>query len=608
MAYQFDTYDNSVVLNGEENGIADSPYAGIANIVNANITSIPGEVSVGFSTKNMTAPSRITGNITSVSTSTGLFQFNNSQLFLENGMAIYFDSISGISGITTSIPYWIFGITNNNGSGSFYLTSSYSLASPGAVIPTTTGIASFLSDNYDMETPNFIVRVENPSLSSYKTVFILDTDGRLFSNIYTTYPSGYYTFTGNTLTTDGFSDNGNNGMCIYKNYLFVFHKRYIDYYDLNSFTPNYRWDPVSGTVGSVYYSNRLNSVYPHYAIANIDETVYICNGTDILSFYQTYPQTPFNPLTTSTYTYQDWPLLPSSDYATCLTQLGTNLLIGGSRNVIYPWDRYDTQYTSPIFLPENFTNRIVTAGSNAYAFSGFRGNIYITNGSQSSFWQKIPDHLSGTIEPYVKWGDAVVHKNKIYFGFSSINNNLQDSYSYSDGLWQIDINSQSLILSNILSIGQSGGRFISAIYAPLDMENGYGLIIGDSIGKVEKTVSTPYVNASTIIEYDLIPIGTYLEPRNLENIEFKLSQPMSAGESISLYSRTSFNSSYSLIKTFTGIISGKSIVNFKKAQWLQIKVVLNSTIIDSPSYVRLSQIRITGLTGKTLGTQQILTD
>ena len=129
MAYQFDTYDNSVVLNGEENGIADSPYAGIANIVNANITSIPGEVSVGFSTKNMTAPSRITGNITSVSTSTGLFQFNNSQLFLENGMAIYFDSISGIFGITTSIPYWIFGITNNNGSGSFYLTSSYSLDS-----------------------------------------------------------------------------------------------------------------------------------------------------------------------------------------------------------------------------------------------------------------------------------------------------------------------------------------------------------------------------------------------------------------------------------------------------------------------------------------------
>ena len=48
--YHFDPYDNCLVLDGVEKGIADAPDKGIANLRNTNTSSIPGEVSVNFKT------------------------------------------------------------------------------------------------------------------------------------------------------------------------------------------------------------------------------------------------------------------------------------------------------------------------------------------------------------------------------------------------------------------------------------------------------------------------------------------------------------------------------------------------------------------------------
>jgi hypothetical protein len=84
-----------------------------------------------------------------------------------------------------------------------------------------------------------------------------------------------------------------------------------------------------------------------------------------------------------------------------MTLLGNQILIGGKFNAIYVWDRLKFYYDYRIYLPETFVTKLLTINTTVYIFSGNRGRIYQTNGSQASLYKKIPDHLSDTVEPYL---------------------------------------------------------------------------------------------------------------------------------------------------------------------------------------------------------------
>lgn len=299
--------------------------------------------------------------------------------------------------------------------------------------------------------------------------------------------------------------------------------------------------------------------------------------------------------------------LPTNEQATCLTELGQNLLIGGINNYIYPWDRVSPNFFSPIFLSENHTYRMVTVNTNTYIFSGERGRIFITNGSNAQLWKKIPDHISGTVNPFFTWQDAIFNRNQLYFGFSVTDNqnNIINQYG---GLWAIDVETQALRLVNQLSYGTYSG-YASALYVNRGLTSnetqtnkGYGLFIGwfnGTSGGIDKGVSVPYTNSQSLVISELIPIGTYTRPRDLERIEYKLSRPLVAGESIQIYARLIFDTQDTgfgdpIINDSTaGHYSNSSPGNFKNAQWLQLKAITNSTVTN-PSYVRLKEFRITG--------------
>jgi len=124
-----------------------------------------------------------------------------------------------------------------------------------------------------------------------------------------------------------------------------------------------------------------------------------------------------------------------------------------------------------------------------------------------------------------------------------------------------------------------------------------GLVIpGGTQYGIDKTSSNPYIAGESEIETDLIPIGTYQKPRDLERVEFKLNKPLISGEYVSVYYRLDFSQGYTpmFIDDTVGDISNSSPVNFKNAQWVQFKIVTASTLTD-PSYVRLKEIRILGL-------------
>ena len=343
--------------------------------------------------------------------------------------------------------------------------------------------------------------------------------------------------------------------------------------------------------------------------------VYFTNGSTNIAWANAMIETADTTLLTGgTYTAQNMTaILPPTDRAQCLSFVNQFLLIGGISNIIYPWDLSpaDNTYSVPlILLPETNIQNIVTVGNNAYIFAGNRGNIYITNGSQASFFKKLPDHLSGAVEPLYSWGGATYNKNRVYFG---VNVTLQAGGNANyGGIWCLDVSTGAVWNCNELSYGSYAG-YVSALgvssaqstYGPTI---GYGLLAGwtDDSGNygVDVSIASSYTGGQSYVISDMIPIGTAIEPITPAQFEFKLSTPLLSGESVQLQVASSINGSFSnlLNSSGTASTSGDGVLlsdiysnTTQLNQWILLKCILTG-ISSSPSYDRLTQLRIKGAT------------
>lgn len=601
MAWQLDSYDNALVLDGFQNGIADDPYEGISDMRNINIISVPGEGSVNFATtKN--SPSAISGSATSASASVVTY---TGAVGLSNHMGVIF-SATTLSGVSTNKLYLI----GNLSGGTFKLYTDYGLSTQVIISGTGTGTFSVLN-------PTLPKHFTKDSIGNY---WMIDASGYVWSNTVVDSNSNW-TPAGNLPNN---ASNG-NGLGFYQGtsthgFIFAFSNSSIDYVEVTTpYTWQYQWDPVTG-VAAGYGASPAKVLNTATGTANSHETMvppdghfYFCDKNYIDQFFQTSPGTAFDPTNVSTgYTYSTTQLLPYNDVANCLSFLGTNLMVGGLLNAVYPWDRVSNQFNYPILLPENIVWKMVTVNTNTYMFVGNRGRIYITNGTQANLFKKVPDHISGTIEPYFQWGGACFQKNQLYFSMSATTNGAVALTTYG-GVWAIDLDTGGMRLAQKLSYGTYAG-YSSAMIATTQTaiagsisnpaSNGSGLYIGwyDGISAygIDQTTSSPYTSSQASIDFDLIPIGTFEKPRDFMRVEYLLTKPMVTGESITINYRLDFSSSYTLIFTDStaGNYTNSNPVNFKNAKWIQIQAVLNSTA-SNPSYTRLRNVRLTGLVGPT---------
>ncbi len=601
MAYRFDIYDNALVVDGWEKGIADDPYEGISNLRNANITSVPGEVSVAFSTAQISAPAVAQGTISAVDTSTSTITYTGAS-GLESGMAVVFSG-SLPTGISTNTVYWLGSVSG----GTFKVYSDIGLNTLVSLSSTTTG-GTFVI--YAMGKPTYFTFD-----TDRKKYYLVDASGQVWTNKIVTGTNSYWVFTGNI----GGSGTANGNGIVYQHagasgLVMVFRDSAIDYYTVTTDTWTYGWKPSDGTTGnSAGYLNTADAVNnPHHAVQEPDGRTYYVDGAWVNGWYQTTSQAlqyAFDPTNTATYTVVgDFNLLPANDVGQHLAYMSQYLWIAGQNNVVYPWDRFSQNYYNQLLLPEYNVKRIVVVNTTMYIFVGNRGRIYQTNGTSVSLFKKIPDHISGIIEPYFTWGDATTYKNQLFFGVSATNNAGTAVNEYG-GIWGIDLSNGALYLQNKLSYGTYAG-LPTLLFPDLSTATpaGFGIYAGWDNGAsgygLDQSVGTPYTSSQTIIDTDLIPIGTYTRPRNFTNVEYKLSRPLVSGESITIKSRLIFNDSSTgwttgVSDSTAGHYSGFFQTDFKNAQWVQFQIVLNSTA-SSPSYVRLRQIRILGLTGPTL--------
>ena len=330
----------------------------------------------------------------------------------------------------------------------------------------------------------------------------------------------------------------------------------------------------------------------------------------------------------TSYTFSTYTILPFNDTAQCLAFLNQYILIGGKNNIVYPWDLTSPTYSTPLIqLPETNIQAMITVGQNGYIFAGNRGNIYQTNGSQASFYKKVPDYISNQVEPIFTWGNlassigvspqcVAYNKNRLYFGISGSYQAGSNVSNYG-GLWCLDLTSNALYQQQQMSYGTWNG-FISALssdtvkslYGPTF---GFGLMMGWSDGSgnnfgVDVDIKTPYTNSHSWITSDIIPIGTLLKPTTPLQFEIKLSKPIVSGETaqilIGSYLDTSYASfqsagtmTYSAGQPNISYNTSANLTNpgspIEQMQWLVVQVILTS-VSSNPSYCRLTEIRILG--------------
>lgn len=603
MPYHIDQQDqDAIVMEGHREGIADSPYDGISDMRNVNIVPIPDEASVNFATSQISPPTITIGTVSSANAGTDYLTYTGAS-GLENYMTIVF-SATTVGGTSTGTAYWIKNL-NGAGAGTFQLTSDYSQSSLVNISGTGTGTFAVSKVGLDPITGQSGAPVGFTYDSVDNAYFMLESKGALWTNLHTT-TSGYWTYTGPSGTAQ---TNQGCGLAYYQafdgassghRYVFVFRQQTIDYFNCSTGAWVFGWRPATGA-GS-YANPTLNTQTNfHQAYVGTDNVLYWCDGSYLGSVFEKIDGPPqsisFDPSSTATYTYALQALaLPTQDQAQCLAELGITLLIGGKQNKIYPWDRTSTSFRYPILLSEFNIQQLVTVNTNTFIFVGNRGRIYITNGTNAQLYKKLPDHLSGVVEPYYVWGGACSNKNQIYFS-AQVLNNAGMALNVMGGVWAVDLDNRAIRLTNELSYNTYAGYATALIPNFSATASGTGLWIGWDNGSsgygIDTTLSTPYISSQAYIDYDYLPVGTFLRKKSFTSVEYKLAVPMVSGESVSIYYRLKFNDSYTLIftSTQTSDISDNHAVNFENTQWIQLRAVLNSTNTN-PSFTRLTEIRL----------------
>lgn len=585
--------DIDIVIDGWENGISDDPYEGLADMRNVNPLSTPKEVGVAFANAAVTLPPVLTTVAFTATASNDTLTIASTTGFY-TGMAIIINTIAagaaGLSATAGSNVYYVKTFTSTT----FTVSKNLNVASTLDITTDGNGTLSTAQFGTPFDSVRGInassVTQSNGQLVQY--TFILDSLGQVWIiGNGSDSPLNSLQFAGNTNRTT-LTTTGSLGICIFKNYLFVFIENKIDYIALSDLFGS------SGPFGNwhIGWQTTTGVFSGHKAIAATDDAMYFCNAHAVGSVLQNAGST-FDPATSSTYTYNASALaLPTYDYAKSIAQLGTTLLIGGVQNYVYPWDRISTSFNYPLIVAESYVKNIVSTNSTAYIFAGKRGRIYITNGANIQLYKKFPDQLSNTETPYYNWGDAVYLRNQLYFGISATTNGGSAINNFS-GVWAIDLDQDFLYMLNSLSTASYAGSVPVLLpmgnVSPLGNALYVGWINGSGTGGVDYGTGSPYTSTQAYIDTDIIPVGTYYKPQTDQQIEYKLAKPLVSGESVTIAWRGNLTDSFTTVFTDStvGAISGAGKVNFQKQQWVQLRITLTSTATN-PSYTRLREVRL----------------
>lgn len=639
MAYHIEPQSGDIVIDTFSAGIGSDPYSGLTDVKSVNVTTIPNEGSVSFSGNQKYKAPSLSGITGTTSSATNNLVFTTTTP-LEIGQSIYVTS-AGASGLSTSTVYWISASSYSGTTNTIGLTTTY--GQTGSHLTLMTGTIVFSSFSMTLGVRGQIFKnYQTESQDGFH--WILDSNGFVWTDKVITSGgtnvtnTGSWTYTGNVGAIGPSADPAafGNGMVYFQpvhpsnngfdGYLFIFRQQQIDYLKVvnesssiaaASLSWQYDWNPNSAELNLALLWGE-NVAYPHEAIQTPDGRIVFTDAYVIGYFFQNSVSTAFDPTNSGTFTYVDSAAsttMPPTDIGISIAyNPNQTLLAGGMSNIVYVFSLTSSppyQLESLIQVPENVTNNIVVASNNTYLFSGIRGRIYVANGSQANEFYKVPDHLSGTVQPTFQWGAAATVNNKLCFGIYQSNFQTLTTANKYGGIWMVDITTGADYVSNELYIGYQD--YCCSLLVMTNLEySGNGLIAGWSspntfawgLSGIFSSSTTPYTDGNSWIVSDLIPVGTLLHLASPYQFEFKLTMPLQTSETVQLLVGSSLadyiNNTMTSIGTFTGRGTDLSFnfpTTIQNQQWLILQAKLTSKA--EGSYNRIFQLRIIGDTLQT---------
>ncbi len=389
------------------------------------------------------------------------------------------------------------------------------------------------------------------------------------------------------------------------------------------FTDEYGTQPTNLTAATVYYiaySASTNRQFSVYSAITGGSAIDIAAGATGNQYFNTfYPlggdAGPSGTHTTCVLTRARLNL-PAFEVANTIAEIGNLVLIGCKGNVVYPWNQVDVLPAGLINLPEANVQNILTVNQVAYLFAGNQGNIYITDGSLASLALNLPDYLAGVpgspgtyIESTYTWADSMYLRGRVYF---SVLDQSSTKAGNCGGIW-------SFVPTQNLSGAEETGLALR-----LEAQNSYNtyngaaaLLIANAVQDAQQPLywsawyssvsaptygidySTGGTNASfpAVIETDFIPIGTMLNKRTTNQLEYKLGAPLDTGATITAKYRTQLTDSWTSCDTFisdTAKLSGYARANYQQLQWVQFQFTLTpiTSSATSNTFIRFREIRL----------------
>lgn len=371
---------------------------------------------------------------------------------------------------------------------------------------------------------------------------------------------------------------------VYKDYLLVTHGTFISCYGPLSGTPAWNDEWKSGLTSGTYSK----------IIVGQDDIIYIANGNSIATLTSFTAGSP--PTATLTTSALD---LPEGVYIVTFAELGKYLMIGtcgastwATRNnykkaSIYIWDRVSTSFNLPIQINENSIQQMFSDNNKLYVVAGIKGNLYVTDSTNYYLLRKIPWNADRPPSAFCQF-----YPNAI--GMNNNGNLLIGSSTYTDpyvtgdgaskhGIYEIELKSGAYhsVLKTIPDngdTGESSALYIGCINPDADDTTIFGWQSGSTYG-LDTTDTKAYTSYKAVIESMLKQVGTRLNQKTYQNLEFTLQKPLVSTQSIRISYRINGASSYTTIGTFDyatlgAVMSHNSKALIADAENLQLKIEL----------------------------------
>lgn len=660
MSYRYEknlTGEQDLVIDGFDKGIADSPLEGIGNMRNVNISFYKGLAYTNYKRKPVTIQNsggNSTRNFTVTVASPGVFTAVTHTLVIGNVMTL---STTGAlpTGLTTGIAYYVVSIPtvdtftlsatlggsaiNTTGTQSGTHTFTMSMTIPAYQCQTPAGVI-YISDVagniYQQSaansstfriltgcpgTPNKGLQYWSGALLAWDSTQINIYDGAWNTAAGTTgvWPikSATLSLTGTpsagdtSATISSYTDGQGNNRAFWNGPSGSYPVRFtqaapytsqIVFATMTQGAAGFSFFPALNAAASAGTASLqpMQGIYSHPSLVSInDGNCYFGNDTYVGSL-GVLPNQVFSKGNMISYNFNGAALaLPQTEAVLCMTELRNQLLVGSFFKV-YPWDRISSSWLNPIPVLE-YMYGMINILNNVYIFAGNKGNIYVSNGYNAQRFKKIPDYISGLIDPSWNWGGIMSHRQKLFFTALAINSGT--GVPVLSGIFSLDLDTLVLNMESQNSFGLAASTTTSPALLvdnnsiTLNYDNFYSAWASgiDNGGGIDYNDTTLWSGSEVVIESDLIPIGTFFQQKTYTSAEFKLDQPMQSGDTISLYARQSLSDSFTLIGTTTTAVLSDSAqkMPFQNWQWIQFQVVVScNATVTSSSRVPLRELRI----------------